>query len=76
MFTKTNEEYELFDDNQKGGPLFFILMIGNLLSNTREAAKSLEYKITNYKLTEQKGEDVSVAVSHLRGAMNRLIHIK
>ena len=76
LFIKTNEEYKLFDDNQKGGPLFFILMIGNLLSNTREAAKSLEYKITNYKLTEQKGEDVSVSVSHLRGAMSRLIHIK
>ena len=76
LFTKTNEEYELYPDNQKGGPLFFILMIGNLLSNTREAAKSLEMKIINYKLREQKGEDVSVAVSHLRGALNRLIHIK
>ena len=51
-------------------------MIGNQLSNTREAAKSLEYKITKYKFFEQKGEDVSVAVSHLRGAMSRLIHIK
>ena len=76
LWTKTTEEYELFSDAQKGGPLFFILLIGNLLSNTREAAKSLEHKIGCYKLSNHKGEDVSVAVSHLRGALNRLMHIK
>ena len=46
-----------------------------VLSFKQEAAKSLELKILTYKLSEQKGEDVSVAVSHLRGAMKRLMNI-
>ena len=46
------------------GPLFFLIMLQNLLSNSREAALHLENKIKTLKISTVKGEDISKVVSH------------
>ena len=76
LWEKTFETYDDYAPQYKGGPLFFIIMIGKLLSNTEEATITLQNRIKNFKITTLPGEDVSRAVSLLKGAIRRLAHIK
>ena len=76
LHDKVMENLKLADIAEKGGPLFFIFMMRQLLSNSREAAKNLETKIATFKVSKVKGEDISQVVSHLKGALQRLIHMK
>lgn len=41
LWEKTFETHDEYDSKYKGGPLFFIIMINKLLSNTEEAAATL-----------------------------------
>ena len=75
LAAKTLEDHEEFTPAEQGGPLFFFLMLQNLLSNSREAALHLENKIKTLKISTVKGEDISKVVSHLRGALRRLIQM-
>ena len=75
LAAKTLEDYEEFQPAEQGGPLFFLIMLQNLLSNSREAALHLENKIKTLKILTVKGEDISKVVSHLRGALRRLIQM-
>ena len=76
LAAKTLEDYEEFKPAEQGGTLFFHIMLQNLLSNSREAALHLENKIKTLKILTVKGEDVSKVVSHLRGALSRLIQMQ
>jgi hypothetical protein len=76
LWEKTFEKYDQHTASERGGPLFFILMLNVLLSNTAEAARTLESRVKNFKITSLRGEDVDRAVSLLRGALKRLNHIK
>ena len=49
--------------------MFFIIMIEKLLSNTEEATATLQNRVKNFKMTTLPGEDVSRAVSLLKGAI-------
>jgi hypothetical protein len=40
LWNKVLEKYKTFQEKQKGGPLFFKLMMNQLLSNTESAAKA------------------------------------
>jgi hypothetical protein len=76
LWEKTFEKYDQYSASERGGPLFFILMLNVLLSNTAEAARTLETRVKNFKITSLRGEDIDRAVSLLRGALKRLNHIK
>ena len=76
LAAKTLEDYEEYHPSEQGGPLFFLIMLQNLMSNSREAALHLENKIKTLKISSIKGEDISKVVSHLRGALRRLIQMQ
>ena len=76
LAAKTLEDYAEHQPAEQGGTLFFVLMLHNLLSNSREAAIHLENKIKSFKISSVKGEDVNKVVSHLRGALRRLIQMQ
>jgi hypothetical protein len=72
LFEKVFEQYDGMKQEQKGGPLFFIIMMNILLSHTEEAALALNERGRKFKLTILPGENVDKAVSLLRGALKRL----
>jgi len=53
-------------DIEKGGPLFYKVMIITITSNTEEAFCTLTLKVSTFKLTSIQGENVSIAVSQLQ----------
>jgi hypothetical protein len=75
LFLKVSETYDKFPRSQRGGPLFFILMLNQLLADTEEAAISLQKRVKDFKITNIPGEDIRKVVSLLRGAVNRLTYI-
>jgi Zinc knuckle len=60
-------------DIEKGGPLFYKVMMMIIVSNTEEAIRTLTLKVSTFKITSIQGENISIAVSQLRGAYRRLI---
>jgi hypothetical protein len=72
---KISETYETFKAGEQGGPLFFILMMNHLLSDTEEAAQSLNERVKKFSIKSVQGENIYRVVSLLRGAMKRLQHI-
>jgi hypothetical protein len=75
LWMKVSETYEGYSTGQKGGPLFFILMMNHLLSDTEEAASALVTKVRNFEIRKITGEDIYKVVSLIRGAINRLTYI-
>ena len=53
---------------EKGGPLFFKVMMTIITSNTEEAICTLTQKVSTFKITYIQGENINIAVSQLRGA--------
>jgi hypothetical protein len=47
---KISERYETFKAGEQGGPLFFILMMNHLLSDTEEAAQSLNERVKKFSV--------------------------
>jgi hypothetical protein len=76
LVMKISETYDTFKAGEQGGPLFFILMrMNHLLSDTEEAAQSLNERVKNFLIKSVQGENIYRVVSLLRGAMKRLQHI-
>jgi hypothetical protein len=57
---------------QMGGPTCFTLIMHEVTSTTEDSIRALTSRITNMKLTNFKGEDVTKAASQLRGAIAAL----
>ena len=57
---------------QHGGPLFYRIMMGLITTTTAEATRMMVTRITTMKIRDLPGEDVSKAVSTIRGAMQHL----
>jgi hypothetical protein len=57
---------------QMGGPTFFTLIMHEITSTTEDLIRALTSRITNMKLTNFKGEDLTKAASQLRGAIDAL----
>ncbi len=76
LWGKTFDKYTKYTEEQQGGPLFFIIMINKLLSNTEEAAVTLERRVRSFNISQLPGEDVDKAISLLNGAITRLSQIK
>ena len=72
LLKKVNEEYLRHSVDERGGPLFFILMMKQLLSNSEAAILDLQRRIKTIDLSKIPGENVSKAVSLARGAIARL----
>jgi hypothetical protein len=75
LWMKISETCEAFKAGEKGGPLFFILMMNHLLSDTEEAASALVTKVKTFKIRKLPGKDIYKVVSLLRGAINCLNYI-
>ena len=74
--TKVLETYLTYPPKQRGGPLFFKIMIDILQNNSSKAAKYLVQKVKDIKITNYAGENVSSVVSLIRGATNRLSNLE
>jgi hypothetical protein len=74
LWMKVSKTDEGYSTGEKGGPLFFILMMNHLLSDTEEAASSCE-EGQDFQVNKVVGEDISKAVSLLCGAINWLTSI-
>ena len=58
---------------EKGGPLYFKVMMIIIISNTGEAICALTSRLSAFKVSSIQGENISKAVSQLRGDYFRLI---
>jgi hypothetical protein len=72
LWEKCLEEYEEYPQNQRGGPLMFLIIMKKLQSHTDLAVQYLTNSIKNMKITNFEGEDVNRATSLIRGAHKRL----
>jgi hypothetical protein len=68
----TEYDNEGFKEEERGGPLFFILMINERLATTEDAAKVLKERIRNFSLKTIEGENVKKAKQLLLGVIHRL----
>jgi hypothetical protein len=69
------DKYNRYSEVEKGGPLFFVIMMSKLLSNTEEASDALTKRIRDFKISNLQGENVDKATSLLGGAVKRLAQI-
>jgi hypothetical protein len=76
LWDKTMDKYNRYSQLEKGGPLFCIIMMSKLLSNTEEASVALTKRIIDFKLSNLQGENVDKATSLLGGEVKRLAQIK
>ena len=73
---RVTEKYRAFASAQRGGPLFFKLIMDELVINTREVADHLVDKLKAYKLSKVKGEDVTAMTRIVRASVRRLKNMK
>ena len=69
---KVNELYMLYPIESRGGPLYFILLMNQLLSQTEEAVLALQVRLKKLNLKNIPGENVDKAISLARAAILRL----
>ena len=69
---KVNEIYMLYPIETRGGPLYFILLMNQLLSQTEEAVLALQVRLKKLNLKNIPGENVDKAISLARAAILRL----
>ena len=71
-YRKALETYNSFDLAQRGGPLFFKIMMTLLQTDSVAVVQALKDRLTKMNLKNYEGEDVMKAVSHIRGVIKRL----
>jgi hypothetical protein len=54
--------------DEKGGPVYLVMMIKKIISTSQTALRGLQKKLENMKLTDYDGENVRDCVSFVRGA--------
>jgi hypothetical protein len=74
-WNKVLEKYKPFQEKQKGGPLFFKLMMNQLLFNTESTAKALVGRVEKYNIRNTQGEEVTNATSQIASSINHLKQI-
>jgi hypothetical protein len=75
LWNKVLEKYKPSQEKQKGGTLFFKLMMNQPLSNTESAAKALMERVEKYNIGNIQGEEVTKVMSQIASAINRLKQI-
>jgi hypothetical protein len=76
LFTKVNEEYNIYPAKSRGGPLLLFLMIQQLIASNDSIALTLSKKIETVKISSYKGENVGEVVTHLRAIVQRLENMR
>jgi hypothetical protein len=76
LVLKINETYLSYPVKERGGPLFFKLLMDLLQNNSAEAADYLVNVVKNLKISNFDGENVLKVVSLIRGAVKRLTNLK
>ena len=69
---KINEVYMQYPRESRGGPLYFVLLMNQLLSQTEEAVLALQSRLKKLDLKNIPGENVDKAISLARAAIIRL----
>ena len=69
---KVNETYMQYSIESRGGPLYFVLLMRQLLSQTEEAVLALQMRLKKLNLKNIPGENVDKAISLARAAILRL----
>ena len=69
---KVNETYMEFPQEARGGPLYFIILINQILSQTEDAVLALQLRLKKLDLRNIPGENVDKAISLARAAIIRL----
>lgn len=72
LATKVKETYLKYPPEQRGGPLFFKIMIDILQNSSSEAAQYLISTVKGIHISNYSGENVEDVVSLIRGATSRL----
>jgi hypothetical protein len=71
LLEKCMEQYQAYPEEERGGPLLFVIMMKLLVSNTEMANDHLKEMVKNLKIRDYQGEDVPRVVSLLRWAYMR-----
>jgi hypothetical protein len=72
LLGKCFETYLDYPSEQRGGPLLFRIMIDKVQTTTATAVEYILKTIIHMKVNEIKGENVSNAVSLIRGGLSRV----
>jgi hypothetical protein len=75
LWNKVIEKYKAFQEKQKGGPLFFKLVMNQLLSNTEAAVKALVEQVKKNNIGIVQGSEVMKVTSQIASSINRLKHV-
>ncbi len=76
LVAKIKETYDTYPMEQRGGPLFYKLMMDILQNNSEEATTYLVTTVKNINIQTYEGENINKVVSHIRGAVSRLSNMK
>lgn len=76
LHRKIEGTYNKFLPREKGGTLYFIIMMDILQSSSEEAAKYLIKTVKGIKITDYDGENVETIVGLIRGAVYRLQNLR
>jgi hypothetical protein len=77
FYEKVLKEYDddAIEDEDRDGPLLFILMINELLAATEDAAKVLEERIRKFDLQTIEGENVKKSKHLLLSGIHCLVQV-
>jgi hypothetical protein len=76
LVLKINETYLSYPVEERGGPLFFKLLMDLLQNNSAEAAEYLVNVVKHLKISNFDGENILNVVSLIRGAVKCLTSLK
>jgi uncharacterized protein Smg (DUF494 family) len=69
---KLNESTAFLDESQKGGPVYFSIMMNHIIATSNVALRGIINRLQSLKLTEFDGENVKQWASFVRGALTLL----
>jgi hypothetical protein len=72
---KVMETYTKYPPQYHGGPLYFKLVMDALVADLERVSSAILKHMTDYKIRDSKGEDVSWAVTLLRNGCDRLYSV-
>jgi hypothetical protein len=74
--TKVLEHYNKYKTAEQGGPLWLKLVLDEITMSSTKAVEHLIQQVRGIDISKLPGQDVSKAVSMIRGAYTRLCNIK
>ena len=69
---KVQEDFLSMPQHFECGPMYFYLMMRRIISSSEDAVTAMTEKISNMKVTDTTGEDVTIVTGQLKMAIVRL----